>query len=241
MKRTLTVAWGEFLSRFSWGLVRDSHVSGLCEVFPGTQTLRVFRSGYRKSDWIPHHLVSNPTRSGAGWPVSHARVDWQRGELEKMYWVDYWNELAAIAAHNCPSTSGRGAAFYCAKYVDETERRLGSSATISQRFAIRQPVLPLEGARKPPSAPQAPKRVCHLANSRREFRQLPMLYAGHNGTSTRDSNISEVYRREVTRDKQSFVTSVAKDRAESVFGPIRYNVNVRGGAFVKQNSVLFVQ
>lgn len=194
MKRQLAVAWGEFLSQFSW----DWFV---------TLTFRDYVKSFRA-----HRLFGYFVRDiekAAGQPIIWFRADEigpQGGRfhmhglignvshLRRLYWMDYWKELAGYA-RILPFELKRGAPFYCAKYLTKQNGDWEMSDNLTA-FSVRQPALPLHGAKKPPRVPQQQQAVVHPP---KEHRQFPLPYTSPKILPTREASISEVYRSEVTR------------------------------------------
>src|SRR5262249_14388811 len=123
--------------------------------------------------------------------------------LRRMSWVDKWNELAGYA-RILPFDARKGAAFYCAKYVAKNLGDWEMSGSLSA-FAQHQPILPLQNGEKPPAVSD-PNPQKHRATpyERHPKRQKPFPYMWDSDQSRRSSEISGVYRSEVTKGRGKF-------------------------------------
>jgi hypothetical protein len=203
MTRQLSVAWGQFLSGFSW----DWYV---------TLTFRDWVKSFRAHRLFEHFV--RELEKAAGIPIFWFRADeigfhggrfhihaliGNVAHLRRLTWMDRWNKLAGIA-RILPFDSKRGAAYYCAKYVTKQSGDWELSGNL-RAFHSYQPILPLEGGVKqrlvdaPPQPEQKENR--EPVNRNRQI-PLPPLLSGIR--SPLDSGISAVYRSEVTRGRGRF-------------------------------------
>lgn len=203
MTRQLSVAWGQFLSQFSW----DWYVT------------LTFRDGV--GSFRAHRLFGFFVRDmekAAGIPIFWFRADeiGPRGgrfhihalignvaHLRRLTWMDRWHDLAGIA-RILPFNAKRGAAYYCAKYVTKQFGDWELSENL-RAFHSYQPVLPVEGGTKP-RASDSPAHPDQKQSGRRtaQSRQLPLPPILNGLCSKHDSGISAVYRSEVTRGRGRF-------------------------------------
>jgi hypothetical protein len=202
MSRQLAVAWGQFLSEFSWDwfltltfkdevgsfkahrlfgfFVRDIEKAAGLSIF----WFRADEIGTHGGRFHIHALMGN---------VAH---------LRRLTWMDRWNELAGIA-RILPFNAKRGAAYYCAKYVTKQAADWDVSDNL-RAFSSYQPVLPLEGGMKPrvPESSQQSSQENGAKTTPNRQLPLPPLLSGIR--SPLDSGISKVYRSEVTRGRGRF-------------------------------------
>ena len=123
--------------------------------------------------------------------------------LRRLTWMDRWNDLAGIA-RILPFNAKRGAAFYCAKYVSKQFGDWDLSDDLNA-FISNQPVLPLAGSTKPQSIrPISQPDQGKPIRVAKQNRQLPIFNSFSVSPPTRESNVSEVYRSEVTRGRGRF-------------------------------------
>ena len=203
MRGQLSVAWGEFLSQFEW----DWFV---------TLTFREWVNSFRA-----HRLFEYFVRDldkAAGQPIFWFRADeigphggrlhlhaliGNVGHLRRMSWVDHWDRLAGFG-RILPYSSKRGAAFYVAKYVTKqlSDWELSDNLPV---FGNNQRILPLQGETKPrpPSAPASPQASVPKAKVDKHPRtpQQPMPFLLDRRGTVSESDISAVYRSEVTRGR----------------------------------------
>lgn len=215
MNRPLSQAWGQFLSQFSW----DWFV---------TLTFRDWVKSFRA-----HRLFGYFVRDleqAAGQPIFWFRADeigpqggrfhlhalvGNVGHLRRMFWVDYWNELAGFA-RILPFSPRSGAAYYCAKYVTKQFGDWELSDDL-KAFGKYQPALTLDGATKRPLVKADAQEARGKTPTRRRHSmthpQLP--YTEPTNGSVRESPLTEVYRSEVTRGRgryKEFIFPDAKTR-----------------------------
>jgi hypothetical protein len=203
MKGPLSQAWGQFLSQFSWDWFL-------------TLTFRDWVKSFRA-----HRLFGYFVRDieqAAGQPITWFRADeigphggrfhihalmGNVAHLRRMSWIDKWDELAGFA-RILPFNAYQGAAFYCAKYVTKQFSDWQLSDNL-EAFRQHQPILPLSGPTKGKATPTAPApkhESSRFSGPRRQ--QQPFPYMWDADRSERGSQISEVYRSEITRGRGGY-------------------------------------
>jgi hypothetical protein len=138
MRRPLSQAWGEFLSGFNWEWFLTLTFREPQESFRAHRLFRrfagqinraagnsvawfmVFEYGSRLGRLHIHALMLN---------VAH---------LSRFHWMEEWNKVAGYA-RILPFAQGKGAAFYCAKYVTKSAAEweiVGVPTAVQQVLAL---------------------------------------------------------------------------------------------------------
>lgn len=130
MDRQLAEAWGEFLSGYPWdwfctftfrggdeqpwrrGFPRDSQISSFSA---HRMFARLMRDVARESGQPVFWFRGDEYGPSGGRLHIHALVGNVAAE-KRLYWMDEWNRRAGYA-RILPFEAGKGAAYYCSKYV----------------------------------------------------------------------------------------------------------------------------
>lgn len=203
MSRQLAVAWGQFLSQFSWDWFLTLTFKDEVGSFRAHRLFGFFVRDIEKAAGLPiFWFRADEIGTHGGRFHIHALMG-NVAHLRRLTWMDRWNKLAGIA-RILPFSAKRGAAYYCAKYVT---KQFGDWELSENLYAFNsyQPVLALEGGSKPRASDPSP-HTDQKQNGRRttQSRQLPLPPLVNGLSSKRDSGISAVYRSEVTRGRGKF-------------------------------------
>jgi len=203
MSRQLTVAWGQFLTEFSWDWFLTLTFRDWVGSFRAHRLFGFFVRDIEKAAGMPifWFRVDEIGTHGGRFHI-HALIG-NVAHLRRLTWMDRWHDLAGIA-RILPFNAKRGAAYYCAKYVTKQFGDWELSDNL-RAFRSYQPVLPLEGGAKPRATESSPQTSQKEKGARTtQNRQLPLPPLLNGLSSKRDSGISAVYRSEVTRGRGRF-------------------------------------
>jgi hypothetical protein len=203
MSRQLAVAWGQFLSGFSWDWYVTLTFRDWVKSFRAHRLFEQFMRDLEKAAGIPiFWFRADELGTHGGKFHIHALIG-NVAHLRRLTWMDRWHDLAGIA-RILPFNAKRGAAFYCAKYITKQSGDWELSDNL-RAFNSYQPVLPLEGGTKQRASDASPQPSQQEKGARAVHnRQLPLPPLLNGLCSKRDSGISAVYRSEVTRGRGRF-------------------------------------
>ena len=203
MSRQLVVAWGQFLSGFSWDWYVTLTFRDWVKSFRAHRLFEQFMRDLEKAAGIPiFWFRADELGTHGGKFHIHALIG-NVAHLRRLTWMDRWHDLAGIA-RILPFNAKRGAAYYCAKYVTKQSGDWELSDNL-RAFHSYQPVLPLEGGTKQRASDASPQPSQQEKGARAAHnRQLPLPPLLNGLCSKRDSGISAVYRSEVTRGRGRF-------------------------------------
>jgi hypothetical protein len=198
MKHQLSMAWGQFLSQFSWDWFLTLTFRDPVKSF---RAHRLFGYFVRDIECAANQPIiwfrADEIGSQGGRFHMHALMG-NVAHLRRMFWIDRWGDLAGYA-RILPFTSQKGAAFYCAKYVAKELSDWELSESLLA-FRENQPILPLYGPTKAPaSSPAQHLKIENKPQVNHPKRQKPFPFMWDGDSTMRNSQISEAYRSEVAR------------------------------------------
>jgi hypothetical protein len=203
MSRQLAVAWGQFLSGFSWDWYATLTFRDWVKSFRAHRLFEQFMRDLEKAAGIPiFWFRADEIGFHGGRFHIHALIG-NVAHLRRLTWMDHWDKLAGIA-RIFPFNAKRGAASYCAKYITKQSGDWELSHNL-RAFNSYQPILPLEGGTKRRASDSSPQPDHKHNGERPNFnRQLPLPPLLRGIHSPLDAGISAVYRSEVTRGRGRF-------------------------------------
>ena len=179
MSRQLAVAWGQFLSEFSWDWFLTLTFKDEVGSFRAHRLFGFFVRDIEKAAGLPiFWFRADEIGTHGGRFHIHALMG-NVAHLRRLTWMDRWNKLAGIA-RILPFNAKRGAAYYCAKYVTKQSGDWDLSDNL-RAFHSYQPVLPLEGGvkpRVPDSPPQLNQKQAGARTNRNQQLPLPPMVKG---------------------------------------------------------------
>jgi hypothetical protein len=205
MKGQLSVAWGQFLSEFSWDWFVSLTFREDVKSFRAHRLFGFFVRDLEQAARIPIFWFRADEIGPLGGRFHlHALVG-NVAHMRRMSWVDRWDKLAGFG-RILPFNERKGAAYYCAKYVTKQNGDWELSNNLLA-FRQNQPMLPLSGATKLGSMrhttheneERLPSRKKHVKN----VGQYPLIYDSRSEAAA-SNEVLEVYKTEVTRGKWRF-------------------------------------
>jgi len=206
MRGPLALAWGQFLSRFSWDWFVSLTFRGDVKSFRAHRLFGYFVRDLEKDAGIPIFWFRADEIGPQGGRVHLHALIGNVAHLRRMTWVDRWADLAGYA-RILPFNDRKGAAYYCTKYVTKQNGDWELSNNLLA-FTQNQPVLPLSGPTKPALLKSAisasagdnsrPRKVLAAKQAQHRF-----SYGTHDRNQISDPAF-DVYASEVTRGRGPF-------------------------------------
>lgn len=195
-RRQLRGAWGQFLSQFPWDWFVTLTFRNEVPTFRAYRMVESFLRDIEADAGVPIHWFRGDEYGPRLGRLHMHLLIGNVAHLRRLYWMDEWNVRAGYA-RILPFDDNKRAAFYVAKYITKQGGEWAMSDNLGRLQT--QPILPLEGSRKPSHVVQdaANDGIREIPRPLKKPNvQKPMFtqIAAH-----RPSPIAEVYRAEVTR------------------------------------------